>query len=209
MQPQGQVPNPFGFGGPPNESLFHQFEGHGALYISQDAAQQQITQLVDNLSNESGERAIVTVCALVIENAVDSLLLAIMPGYGDLQDDRDFTLSMKIATARALRLIPSHILACADFIRKVRNDFAHSLELTSFAQMSAERRQVARSWVHQLHTTMPVPDADRDVFRVLSGLVAMALFGYSRHVVLLREFVGSGFGREAMRLFAHIEHGAD
>lgn len=81
------------------------------------------------------ERLLAIVAALIVEDRLDAALGAFLPRYGRLSDAKEYTFSLKIALLEALALIPPRILAAATIIRRIRNEFAHDLELESFSQL--------------------------------------------------------------------------
>jgi hypothetical protein len=84
------------------------------------------------------DRLLAIVTALVVEQRVDVLLGSFLPGYKHLAEGRDLTFSLKIGLAKALGFIPPRILRAATMIREIRNEFAHDLDILSFAQLKID-----------------------------------------------------------------------
>jgi hypothetical protein len=79
------------------------------------------------------DRLLAIVTALIVEDRLDTALDSFLPRYARLTGAMDFTFSMKIALMEALALVPPRILSAADLIRKIRNEFAHHLDLDAFS----------------------------------------------------------------------------
>jgi hypothetical protein len=79
-----------------------------------------------------------------------------------LQERRDFTFSLQIEVARALRLVPSQILGAADCIRHIRNKFVHNLSLDTFDQLEPEELKSMRD--HLARFTSRTYDENADHF---------------------------------------------
>ena len=92
----------------------------------------EVRTMIEGLMKE-GERAAVVVGAARLELALEHLLKKVMqenPGGSDdlFDSDRNLgTFSAKIATAFRLGLIDLDIEHCLQLIRRIRNDFAHSI----------------------------------------------------------------------------------
>jgi hypothetical protein len=119
------------FSGQEGESLFHEpllrFFRHNPL-----------PDLFSKTAGLTDDRLLAIVTALVVEQGVDVLLGSFLPGYKHLAEERDFTISLKIGLAKALGFIPPRILRAATMIRKIRNEFAHDLDIGSFAQLKED-----------------------------------------------------------------------
>src|SRR5947209_5205235 len=87
------------------------------------------------LDEAQEERALVIVGALLLEKAVYYLLYAFVPGYKSLNEERDFTFSMKIKLAKAISICPSELLDSINTIRDVRNVFAHDLSTSNLSRI--------------------------------------------------------------------------
>ena len=173
--------------GPKGESVFH-YMSSGVIQPGHDPhIQSRIDSMVRRAEGLKDDRLLVLVGALIIENAVDGLLAAIIPGYRVLRDGRDFTFSMRIRLAEALRLIPSRILHDADLIRKVRNEFVHDLSVDTFDKLKpsmlesmCERVSKYNPHIYRTHA---------DTFKRLVSFVAIALYGYEKHASKLNDFI--------------------
>jgi hypothetical protein len=116
------------FSGTKGESLFSepllQFFRHNPL-----------PELFKKTEALKDDRLLAIVSALIVEGRLDAALNSFLPRYSRLTDATDFTFSMKIALAESLALIPTRLLSAASIIRKVRNEFAHNLEIELLANL--------------------------------------------------------------------------
>jgi hypothetical protein len=151
--------------------------------------QPKVDDMLQYVKNLNDDRLLVLVSALIIENAIDGLLAAIMPGYEPLREKRDFTFSMRIEIARALCLIPARILNCADFIRSLRNDVVHDLSIDRFDKFKPTQLQSMRDRLLSFTSEEQVESAE--VFRYLATWTAVALYAYTIHVSQLDDFIRS------------------
>jgi hypothetical protein len=84
------------------------------------------------------DRLLALITALIVEDRVDAALRSFLPRYQRLIKYSEFTFSMKIAVAEALGQIPPKILSAATVVRKIRNAFAHNLEIESLNALKAD-----------------------------------------------------------------------
>jgi len=182
--------------GPEGETLFW----HALAHIIADRGPQLQGELDDLWVHYRGiadERLLAIVAALCIENAIEELLEALSPGFAQLRDDAGFTFSLKIKTARAIRVMPSRILGSCDLIRQIRNEFAHHLEKKQLSQL--DDKKYLQKLAAQVAAFNP---AERDralhaaLFRDLVGFVLIALRTYIQHVLRLREHLDTKTFRE-------------
>ncbi|MCI0489225.1 MAG: hypothetical protein L0229_21750, partial [Blastocatellia bacterium] len=180
------------FEGSPGKSLFQHLIQECISEKETSEIQAQIDTTVEHVKEYDDDRLLVLVGALLVENAVDRLLASFMPGYKALQEkSRDFTFSMRIELARALQLIPNHILSAADAIRDVRNKFAHVLEINTFAALGKNKGQALRDHLRNF-SVIPEQDWDEaDIFGQLVIVTTMALYLYKPHTQWLNEYVRS------------------
>ena len=115
------------FSGHKNESLFTE-------PLMRYFRHNPLPDLFSKTANLQDDRLLAIVTALIVEDRVDALLSSFLPRYSRLTTN-DFTFSMKIALAEAFALIPTRILSAATILRKIRNEFAHNLEMDSFSTL--------------------------------------------------------------------------
>jgi hypothetical protein len=87
------------------------------------------------------ERLHAIVSALVVETLIDRFLALLMPKYDELVENGDVTFSIKTKVISAFKIIPNSIIACANCVRSIRNEFAHNLEKTSFYDISEKSKR--------------------------------------------------------------------
>jgi hypothetical protein len=132
-------------------------------------------------------RAVALVGALVVENAIDGFLGAHIPAFRKLQENRDFTFSLKTELARALELCPHRLFDSANGIRQIRNDFAHDLSISAFAQ--CKKWKTIKSLRKTICTQYKRGSDDRTIFTELVWMVFYGLRTYTSHVELLNTYV--------------------
>ena len=138
------------------------------------------------------DRLLVLVGALLVENAINEFLGAIIPKYKPLHKRREFTFSIRIELARALRLCPSRIFNSADIIRDIRNDFVHDLSCNAFSKLSPDRLKSMRDHYSKFDPHFNVEQKnDEETFRKLVSITSLALLVYRKHVIKLNEFIHS------------------
>ena len=176
------------FEGPVGDTVFRRFIVWCLPAGWEPVIQAEIDEVFAHLGPEE-DRAVAVVGALVIENGVNQLVGAHVPGFKRIAHHRDFTLSMRIELARALRLCPSRLLGAADTIRHIRNEFAHKLSLKSLDECEKEHLASASDHLRGINRLMVEGKTNREIFRGLVGLVYIALRGYAFHVERLNKFV--------------------
>ncbi|PKN89329.1 MAG: hypothetical protein CVU51_00805 [Deltaproteobacteria bacterium HGW-Deltaproteobacteria-1] len=184
-------PNPavmLNFDGPEGQSLFRRFLVWCFPVEWESTVQKEADAVFSHLSAED-ERAVALVAAMVVEDGVNKLVAAYVPGYKDLAAKSDFTFSMRIELAQALRLCPSRLLGAADTLRRIRNEFAHKLTLKTFDGCKAGSLESARSHLRQIQPAMELNKSNREIVTNLASVVYLALRGYSFHVTRLNQYI--------------------
>lgn len=121
----------------PRTSLFNAIYFYDPPY---NKWHREITPLLRKVERARDDRSFILAANLVIENRLDSLLGALLPGYPRLLGSGGLHFAQKISVARSLRLFPDRIFDLADFFRAVRNDFAHDLRYEYLARMKQSRK---------------------------------------------------------------------
>jgi len=176
------------FEGPEGYSLFRRFILWCLPVEWMPTVQKEADEVFSHLSAED-DRAVALVAAMVVEDGVNQLIAAYVPGYKDLAAKSDLTFSMRIDLARALRLCPSRFLGATDTLRRIRNEFAHKLTLKTFDGCKAEFLESARSHLRQIQPAMELNKSNREIVTNLASLVYLALRGYSFHVERLNQYI--------------------
>lgn len=117
--------------GKKGESLFHE-------PLLRYFRENPLPELFRKTADLKDDRLLAIVTALIVEDRLDKALNSFLPRYARLIAAAGFTFSMKIALMEALALVPPRILGAADLIRKVRNEFAHHLDLDSFSGLESK-----------------------------------------------------------------------
>lgn len=152
---------------------------------------------------QADDRAFVLVGALIIENGVDELLYSYVPGFKSIIDNWDFTFSLRIELARALRLVPARLLGGADAIRRVRNDFAHDLKIRSLQDLKSSRLESLTSHLSKFNPQWVEGTNHRLNFEQLVTLTALGLLLYSRHTQILNSFIRHEGLADLLQQFVH------
>ena len=76
----------------------------------------------------------VIIGALIIENELDNFLSGWIKIYSHLKNSKDLTFSFKVDLVISLKLIPRRILNAIESIKKIRNVFAHNLDISAFEE---------------------------------------------------------------------------
>lgn len=190
--------------GPPGKSIFHRY----LLWCLPQGAKEKFQRKIDDeilapVRALNDDRLLVLVGALVVENTLNELLAAIMPSYKSLQDNKDFTFSMRIEIAKALQLIPSRILNCVDFIRYLRNDFVHDLSVEGFDKLEQPKIQSIQDRLSDF--TLQVYENNAEAFRTLVVFTALAMYGYTLHVSQLNNFIRSKNFKTKFKEFVEMQ----
>ena len=138
------------------------------------------------------ERLLALISALSMEEALDLFLGAYITDYARLEEQRDFTLFLKIELARSLRIIPMHILDAAASVNTVRNKFAHKLKVDRFNSLDVGTQNNLK----QKHKVFFPNNTDagltiKDLFMHIVEAIIIGLGIYSSHVKVAKEYIYS------------------
>lgn len=166
----------------------------------------ELPHLFRRIEKAGDERSLAIMTALIVENRVDEILRVFMTGYDDLAKNKDFTMSMKTGLLSAMRMFPKHIIACADVVRQIRNDFAHNLEKESFDNV--ERKYLDK--LSALFTGIygKEESGKKTAHEKFKGIAYIAIFGlhlYKRNVQMLWKVVTSHQFAEELEAKAYQE----
>ena len=184
--------------GDPGESLFDKPIGE----IKSDASQMQeikdkLNKYLDRYKKTSDDRALALIGAMTVEQELEELLAAWLPTYKKIAEDKDFDFSSKLNLAHAAKLIPGKILNAMEPIKRIRNIFAHDLDVSTFAEVKkidaeAPRKQQAFPMMHnKIRTFLPNWNEtdDRLAFFELTALIVLGLSIYTKHVTKLNKHI--------------------
>ena len=178
--------------GTKGESLFHKaltriVTPEGAV----EAMQSEVASALEKVEKTGDERALALVGALLVENAVQKLLASVMPAHDDLLEHQNVTFSVQIEIALALRHVPKRILRSAHVIRKIRNEFAHDLELDEFSKVTEKLRRQMHARAKEFKEDGAVAGNDLKTFSNLAVLVVLALRVHSLQTGAMDEYLRS------------------
>jgi len=138
------------------------------------------------------ERLLALVGALSMEEAIDLFLGAYIPDYPHLEEQRDFTLFIKIELTRCLRVIPKHILDAAVLINNIRNKFAHELRIERFDSLDiGTQDNLKRKHGAFFPDGTRISLAVKDVFAGIVEAIIVGLGIYASHLKVTSD-VNSG-----------------
>jgi hypothetical protein len=82
------------------------------------------------------DRSFVILITTIIEFHTDRLLGIAIPGYEkNLLKDSAITFSIKLNLLKSLNLLPPQIFNLSDCVRKIRNEFAHNVEIDNISDI--------------------------------------------------------------------------
>lgn len=156
------------YNGPVGETIFSTpFTGFHTDSLPDDAV-----KMLKQLNATGDDRSKVLVSALVCEVYIDRLLGILLPGYKELIEDKEFPLSRKIKLLRAFKIIPLHLTQAADLLRKVRNEFAHDLDIDSIEKIPDKLKQALKGLY--LARKIRMDGGPEDIKVVFMGIAQMA-----------------------------------
>lgn len=157
----------------------------------------EMPKLFEKTKKAGDDRSLAIVAALIVEHNIDRILKIWIPSklIND-EDDHDFTFSMKIRLIKAFKLIPPHILECADCIRKIRNDFGHNLDLDNFDQKSIDRLKTSyhNSCLYKYYDSYyenSEPKSTLELFDTVAFIAISGIRSYETNIAILRETIQS------------------
>jgi len=146
-------------------------------------------QAIKHLEGVEDDRAIILVCALLLENSVDTCLKAVGPKYHQIEKDRDVTFSMKTRVLKVLCLVPPKLIDGIWPIRKIRNEFAHTLSIRSFDQVNAKLFQALDTQRQGIFTNFRANASRRDAVIEMTKAILMGLQVFRLHLDMLRRLL--------------------
>lgn len=158
--------------------------------VSLRKIQQKQDDYLAKYKQTSDDRALAIIGALSVETELDNFLSKWIKDYKYLIDKEDFSFSFKVDLAISLRLIPKKILNAIEPIRKIRNIFAHSLNIDTFEKA----KEVDSDSFEMLYNKVRVFEvwSKNDVeetFRQLIFLVILGLDIYAEHLAKVQDYV--------------------
>lgn len=92
----------------------------------------KINSYLEKYYETSDDRAFALIGALTVENELDNFLSKWIKDYKHIANNKDFSFSFKVDLAISSKLIPKKILNAIEPIRRIRNIFAHHLDIDTF-----------------------------------------------------------------------------
>jgi hypothetical protein len=170
------------------KSLFHRpffyvFEGQKNL-------QTKIDSYFEKCESTNDHRAIALIGALIIEEELDKFLSSWLIGYKDLEDKSVMTFSFKVDLAKSSKLIPNRILNSIEPIRKIRNIFAHDIEIDSFEIAKKYKKEPFDQLYDKFKTFTEFNEKDDlNAFKYLVIFITLSLIVYTEHVTKIMEYI--------------------
>lgn len=187
-----RTPNPLDLECQKGDAIFYTPIVHSSeLEIASIELKKKVTDYFQNVAQLKDDRLLVLTAELLVENAVDSYLSAIMPTYEkELADNRDLTFSLKIAIAKELRFSPSKFFDGADTVRRVRNEFVHNLEIKTFEKLKPKLVKEMEAILTTYFPKKPLTDRTlREQFKSLALFTMVGINGYVMNVRSLNSFL--------------------
>ncbi len=147
--------------------------------------------IVNRYSDVKDDRLLALIGHLIVENELDNFLSIWIPKYNNLKKERDFTFNLKIELAKSLRLIPIHILNSIHPIRKIRNIFAHDLNIDKFKQARKKSPKDFEKFDNMTKSFADIPDEYNDFikFKYMFLAISMILSAYSEQLKIVRDYI--------------------
>jgi len=119
-------------GGRKGDSLFSGLGEYPYDKKEADEAKNKVNNCLRKYFDTLDDRAFALIGALIVENELDNLLTKWIKDYKHIAVKRDFSFSFKVNLAISFKLIPPKILKAIEPIRRIRNIFAHCLDIDTF-----------------------------------------------------------------------------
>lgn len=97
---------------------------------------EELPKLYKRINSAKDERSFVILLSIVVEYHTDKLLRIILPGYTKMCARSEFTFSLKLCLLESLKIIPPQLFRFTDCIRKIRNEFAHNLQIDRLQELA-------------------------------------------------------------------------
>jgi hypothetical protein len=156
----------------------------------------QVPEFFQRIEKSGDDRSYAILSAIIVEHHVVRMLKLVMPRFDDFAKSHELSFSMKLDLLESIRLIPEHLVVCADTVRSVRNEFAHDLDIESLDGIRQSTKDKLKSAFNS------IPDIEKisgtvgrkTVRETLSWVVQCAVIGvriYESNVKLLMESIRS------------------
>lgn len=174
------------FDGVPGKSMFY--------FLAFDIKEKnELPELFQKTKDLNDHRLLALVTALIIENRIDRILTILLPQYDALSDSSDFSFSMKINLLKAFAIIPNELLAAAHILKRVRNEFAHHLEFTTFDQLPPKIRSTLVGFRHEVYQNWETQEqrnaANTDIAKTFNDLSFYCIGGIDAFYPTVKRYV--------------------
>jgi hypothetical protein len=190
----------------PSEAVFHAVL-RSVMLLSQatpDDSLDEFKQSIAHLAGVEDDRAVILVCALLLENAVESCLTAFAPRFPQMADDRDLTFSLKTNFLKSLCLLPPHVLEAITPIRQIRNEFAHNLEIKDFNSVQERHFLALKTHREKILPNSKALDSRRKLVMEVTQHTLIAVGLFRIHIQLLRRFLNTDEFRRSFDVFCRV-----
>lgn len=144
-------------------------------------------ELFKRIANAGDDRSKIILSAIVVEYYFDRILQCLLVDYQNLTERTDYTFSLKISILKSLRIIPNEIILMCDCVRKIRNLFAHNIELDDINQIDSKVKnrliQLYSENVKEKQTDLSLIEK----FQAIYNIGSSSLRTFEKNVRLLRE----------------------
>lgn len=152
--------------------------------------QEKLDNYLKKYEDTSDERALAIIGSLSIENELDIFLSKWIKDYKNLTQANELTFSLKINLASSLKLIPQRILNAIYPIRKIRNVFAHNLDVETFSKAKIIDKKSFDSLENKINTFISREETtDLKTFKDLVSMIILSLNIYTKHIEKVNDFV--------------------
>lgn len=178
--------------GEKGESLLHRIESN---VVKSDEfgrlIEEKYVTIIDRYNDVENDRELAIIGCLVVENELDDFLSIWIPGYNKFKKDRDLTFKLKIELAKALKLIPSHVINSIHPIRKIRNIFAHHLDIDLFKQARDAFPDDFKKFDNIAGSFANIHDGydDFNKFKYMFFAISLALNSYSKQLQVVKDYL--------------------
>lgn len=176
--------------GKKGNSLFYRTIIHAVNQENFKNIQEKLDSYLKEYEKISDDRALAIIGALIIENELDNFLAEWIKIYSYLKNNKDLSFSFKVDLVISLKLIPRKILNAIEPIRKIRNVFAHNLDISTFEE-AREFNSDSFSKLYGRIKTLIVwnKNDDKETFKMLVNMIILALNVYTKHITKVQDFI--------------------
>ncbi len=182
--------------GEKGNSLFYRIIIHAVNQENFKDIQEKLDSYLEKYTKTSDDRALAIIGALSVENELDNFLATWIEGYKHIASNKDLTFSFKIDLAISLKLIPRKILNAIEPIRKIRNIFAHHLDIDTFEkakEFDSKSEKPSFPKLYNMIKTFMVWDKedDKETFKNLIFMIILGLNVYTKHIAKVQDYIGN------------------